>query len=110
MVLLWFGRSEQPDSALQLLYILDIIKFWAEYTYKPAIGACLSRLLAIRKVEHLLSWENTLWKSQLNINKANTPWLFHSQGLREAVFATSSQRKNLEVPLGKYPVDFHHYN
>ena len=76
MVVLWSGRLEDLDSALQLLYIVDIIRFWAEHTYKPIIGACLSRLEAIKAGRPPKPLANTLWQSQIPLNKEITPWLF----------------------------------
>ena len=48
MVHLWSGVSKGTESALQLLSIVDLIRFWVDYTYKPLIGACISRLEAMK--------------------------------------------------------------
>ncbi len=103
MVPLWRGCSEDADSALQLLYIVDIIKFWAEYTYKPTIGACLSRLQAIKANALPVRLEDTLWKSQIAINVANTPWFFHQWRPHEASSACRSSNGNLDIPLADSP-------
>lgn len=98
MVPLWRGSSEDRDSALQLLYIVDIIKFWAEYTYKPTIGACLSRLQAIKANASPVPLENTLWASQIAINAANTPWFFDQRRPHETSSASRFLFGNLESP------------
>ena len=72
--MLWSGRCEDPDSSLQLLQIMDIVRFWAEYTYKPMIGACLSRLQAMISVGKMVPLQRTLWSSRIALNEANTPW------------------------------------
>lgn len=99
MITLWRGCSEDPDSALQLLYVVDIIKFWAEYTYKPTIGACLSRLQAMKADALPVRLEDTLWKSQIALSMANTPWFFLQRRSHEASSACRSINGKLEVPL-----------
>ena len=95
---LWSGCSKDIDEALQLLYIVDIIRFWAEYTYKPTIATCLSRLQAIKAGESPVPFEDTLWKSQIALNEANTPWFF---GLRSSYVTgpASPAKKHRESSL-----------
>ena len=83
---LWSGNVSDKNKALQFLWIVDIIKFWAEYTYKPMIGACLARLKAeVDKAEvdthEEVPLEETLWKSHITLNEKNTPWFFHLANL-----------------------------
>ncbi len=100
MVVLWSGRSEDSDGALQLLYIVDIIRFWAEYTYKPTIATCLSRLQAIKDGESPIPFEDTLWMSQIILNETNTPWFFNRRSSYRARSAspTANQHSNLSLP------------
>ena len=99
LVSLWAGKLEETDDALQLLYIIDIIRLWAEHTYKPAIGTCISRLLALQASLPLVPLEETLWGSRIVIERLNTPWLYDREN-REA-FARSSPHRasssNLDV-------------
>jgi len=74
---LWSGNVSDKNKALQLLWIVDIIKFWAEYTYKPMIGACLARLKAPTDELDEVPLEETLWKSHIVLNEETTPWFFH---------------------------------
>ncbi len=98
MIVLWSGRIVDPDSALQLLSIIDIVRFWAEYTYKPAICTCLSRLQAIKDHRLPVPFENTLWRSQIAINQVNTPWLFHQRRRYMERSARHSKNDYLEAP------------
>ena len=98
MVILWSGRSEDVDCAFQLLYIVDIIRFWAEHTYKPTIGTCLSRLQAKKAGESPVPFEDTLWKSQITLNEANTPWFFNRRSY-EARSASPSANWRSELSL-----------
>ena len=110
MVVLWSGRSEKPNHALQLLHIIDIIRFWAEYTYKPTIGACLSRLQAIKTDGIPVPLRDTLWTSRITLNQLNTPWLFHQRSPHKAnsVCASTPPANNrLRVPPGGRPSDRH---
>ena len=103
MVLLWSGQSASSDGALQLLYIIDIIRFWAEHTYKPTIGTCLSRLQAIKAGRPSIPFEDTLWKSRIAINETNTPWLFHQQNLSKASSTFRSSFNDLGIPQVEAP-------
>ena len=78
---LWSGNVSDKNRALQLLWIVDIVKFWAEYTYKPMIGACLARLKAQVDKHDEVPLEETLWKSHIPLNKEKTPWFFHLANL-----------------------------
>ena len=98
--MLWSGDLSDPDSALQLLYIIDIIAIWAEHTYKPIIGACISRLQTIMNSEALLPLDNTLWRAQIPINRLNFPWLFNPEWRTSAVPLPS--HGNLNVPSKPY--------
>ena len=62
--------------ALQFLWIVELIKFWAEYTYKPFIGACLEHIKADIGHCKRVSLERTLWGSHIALNRKNTPWFF----------------------------------
>ena len=86
MVLLWTGKITDKHKAFQLLYNIDIIRFWAEYTYKPIICTCLRRLEELRLGRTPAPLEDTIWDSQITINKANTPWLFYRRDADEATF------------------------
>ncbi|KAL9128656.1 MAG: hypothetical protein Q9217_002716 [Psora testacea] len=96
LVKLWSGGSDDLDSAFQLLYIIDIIRFWAIYAYKPIIGTCLSRLQAIKAGESPTPLEDTLWKSQIALNPANTPFFFKSRSSFEALLNSFWAKKALE--------------
>ena len=86
MVLLWSGEITDKHKAFQLLYIIDIIRFWAEYTYKPIVCTCLRRLDELRQGRPPAPLEHTIWDSQIEINEANTPWLFYRRNADEATF------------------------
>ena len=91
---------------MQLLHIIDIIRFWAEYTYKPIIGACLSRLQAIKAGRIPVPLGDTLWKSQIALDESNTPWFFHRRIPYErspARPSTPSNSGQLQIPLGERP-------
>ena len=60
MVHLWSGVSKDEESALQLLSIVDLIRFWVDYTYKPLIGACISRLEAMKASKKPTPLDSTL--------------------------------------------------
>ena len=101
MVLLWTGKITDKHNAFQLLYNIDIIRFWAEYTYKPIICTCLRRLeeLRLRKIPAPL--EETIWDSQITINEANTPWLFHRRDADEATF-NDAETASTGTPLARH--------
>ena len=86
MVLLWTGEITDKHKAFQLLYIIDIILFWAEYTYKPIVCTCLRRLEELRQGKPPPPLKHTIWDSQIPINKANIPWLFYRRNADEATF------------------------
>ena len=86
MVLLWTGEITDKHKAFQLLYIIDIIRFWAEYTYKPIVCTCLRRLDELRQGRPPAPLEHTIWDSQITINEVNTPWLFYRRNADEATF------------------------
>lgn len=86
MVLLWTGEITDKHRAFQILYIIDIIRFWAEYTYKPIICTCLRRLEELRLHKIPATLGNTIWNSQITMNEANTPWLFYRRDADEATF------------------------
>ena len=82
---LWSGNVPDKNKALQLLWIIDIIKFWAQYTYKPMIGACVALKAHLDKQEKTpleeqegLHLEYTLWKYHITLNEENTPWFLHA--------------------------------
>ena len=78
---LWSGNVSDKNQALQLLWIVDIVKFWAEYTYKPMIAACLARLKAQVDRRAEVPLKETLWQSHIPLNKETTPWFFHPADL-----------------------------
>ena len=86
MVLLWTGKIADKHRAFQLLYIIDIIRFWAECNYKPIICTCLRRLEEIRLWKTPAPLDDTVWDSQITMNEANTPWLFYRRNADEATF------------------------
>lgn len=86
MVLLWTGKITDKHRAFQLLYIIDIIRFWADCTYKPIICTCLRRLEELKLRDTPAPLENTIWNSQITMNEANTPWLFYRRDADEATF------------------------
>ena len=100
MVHLWSGVSEGTESALQLLSIVDLIRFWVDYTYKPLIGACISRLKAMKANKEPTPLNCTLWKLRIAIDREQTPWVFsqrHLKGSSSPIRSTG----NLGVPLRK---------
>lgn len=86
MVQLWRGTLAEKDEAYQLLHILDTIRFWAEYTYKPIVGTCLRRLHAMREKSTLTPLSKSLWASKIEINESSTPWMFKRSG--HALYST----------------------
>ena len=86
MVLLWTGKITDKHRAFQLLYIIDIIRFWAECTYKPIICTCLRRLEELRLRTDPAPLVDTIWDSQITMNEVNTPWLFYRRNADEAAF------------------------
>ena len=101
MVLLWTGKITDKHRAFQLLYNIDIIRFWAECTYKPIICTCLRRLEELRLRETPAPLEDTIWDSQITMNKANTPWLFYRRDADEATF-NDAGTASMENPLDGY--------
>ena len=101
MVLLWTGKITDKHKAFQLLYNIDIIRFWAECTYKPIICTCLRRLEELRLRKTPAPLEKTIWDSQITINEANTPWLFHRRDADEATF-NDAGTASTGTPLGGY--------
>ena len=99
MVLLWTGKITDKHRAFQLLYNIDIIRFWAECTYKPIICTCLRRSEELRLRKTLAPLEDTIWGSQITMNKANTPWLFYRRDADEATF-NDVGTASMEDPLG----------
>ena len=63
---MWSGDTADSNRALQLLFIIDIIKFWGEYTYKPAIASCL-RLLA--QEENIIASGELLWEDHIALDE-----------------------------------------
>lgn len=98
MVLLWSGEITDKHKAFQLLYIIDIIRFWAEYTYKPIVCTCLRRLEELRQGRPPAPLEQTIWDSQITINEANTPWLFYRRNADEATF-NAERAASMETTL-----------
>ena len=101
MVSLWTGKITDKHKAFQLLYNIDIIRFWAEYTYKPIICTCLRRLEELRLRETPAPLEKTIWDSQITINEANTPWLFHRRDADEATF-NDARAASTETPSAPF--------
>ena len=84
MVHLWSGVSKDTESALQLLSIVDLIRFWVDYTYKPLIGACISRLEAMKANKEPPSMNCTLWGLRIAMDPEQTPWVFSQRRLKVA--------------------------
>ena len=101
MVLLWTGEITNKHKAFQLLYIIDIIRFWAEYTYKPIVCTCLRRLDELRQGRPPAPLEHTIWDSQITINEVNTPWLFYRRNADEATF-NDERAASIGTPLDGY--------
>ena len=97
MVHLWSGVSKGEDSALQLLCIVDLIRFWVDYTYKPLIGTCISRLKAMKAGRLPPLLDNTLWMLRIPVNWENTPWFFDQRHLKR-LSSPSRSTDNLEIP------------
>ncbi|MCJ1384536.1 hypothetical protein MMC17_007653 [Xylographa soralifera] len=100
MVHLWSGNTAILNSAVQLFYVLDIIRLWAEYTYKPIIAACLRQLEAMKNAEDPLPLlEDTFKKRHIAVNKTNMPWLFQRHRTSRAKSSLHSTNGRLEVPV-----------
>jgi hypothetical protein len=74
---LWDGELRCDDKALQLLYIVDMIAIWAEYSYKPSICSCLSNLKALMDGKGLPDLAVNSRVQKLELNRANFPWLLN---------------------------------
>ena len=77
---LWDGQLREHEDALQLLYIMDMVAIWAEYTYKPSVCLCLRKLEALVKGETAQgssNLENEPWLGKLELNRVNFPWLLN---------------------------------
>ena len=101
MVLLWTGKVTDEPAAFQLLDIIDIIRFWAEYTFKPIICTCLRRLEGLRLRETPALLKDTIWDLQITMNKDSTPWLFYRRDFKEATFI-DTETPSKEVPVNGY--------
>lgn len=97
MVHLWSGVSKGEDSALQLLCIIDLIRFWVDYTYKPLIGTCISRLKAMKACRPPPPLDSTLWMLRIPVNWEHTPWVFSQRRLKRLSSSIRST-DNLEIP------------
>ena len=97
MVHLWSGVSKGEDSALQLLCIVDLIRFWVDYTYKPLIGTCISHLKAMKACRPPPPLDSTLWMLRIPVNWEHTPWLFSQRRLKRLSNSIRST-DNLGVP------------
>ena len=88
---------KDEENALQLLCIVDLIRFWVDYTYKPLIGTCISRLQAMKACKQPTPLNSTLWKKlRISIDREQTPWFFNQRRM-------SRSTDNLGVhPLGSY--------
>ena len=53
----------------------------------------MSRLQAIKAGESQVPFEDTLWKSRITLNEANTPWFFNPRSSSEARSASPSADK-----------------
>ena len=97
MVHLWSGVLQGENSALQLLCIVDLIRFWVDYTYKPLIGTCISRLKAMKACRPLPPLDSTLWRLRIPVDREHTPWVFSQRRLKRSSSAIRST-DNLAVP------------
>ena len=97
MVHLWSGVSKGEDSALQLLCIVDLIRFWVDYTYKPLIGTCISRLKAMKACRPPPPLDSTLWMLRIPVNWEHTPWVFSQRRLKRLSSSIPST-DNLGIP------------
>ena len=97
MVHLWSDVTKDEDSALQLLCIVDLIRFWVDYTYKPLIGTCISRLEAKKACRPPTPLDSTLWKLRIPIDREQTPWVFSQRRLKGSSSSSRSTEK-LGVP------------
>lgn len=62
--------------ALQLLCIMDFVKIWAEYSFKLAIGTCISRLRAKRDRSDTKLVKEDVWRFHVLLNEKYMTWLF----------------------------------
>ena len=100
MVHLWSGNTAILNSAVQLFYVLDIIRLWVEYTHKPIIAACLRQLEAMRNAEDPLPrLEDTFKKRHIAVNATNMPWLFQKHRTSRAKSDLHFPNDRLEVPI-----------
>lgn len=81
---------------------MDIMRFWAEYIYKPIICTCLRRLEDMTLYQEApLSLDNTLWRSRINIDDDAPPWFSHRVNAEDRAFlstvATSRSSKPSRV-------------
>lgn len=102
MVHLWSGVSKGEDSALQLLCIVDLIRFWVDYTYKPLIGTCISRLEVMKACRTPPSLDSTLWRLRIPVDREHTPWVFKQRRLKRSSSSIRST-DNLGVPSRESP-------
>jgi hypothetical protein len=65
------------EKALQLLYIVDMIAIWAEYSYKPSICSCLRNLIALMDGKGPPDPAANSRVQKLELNRANFPWLLN---------------------------------
>ncbi|KAG8527384.1 uncharacterized protein KY384_007536 [Bacidia gigantensis] len=81
---LWSGISKDKDSALQLLCIVDLLKFWVDYTYKPIIGTCISRLQSLKNTGIFPSDKrgDVVSRHHIPIDAEHTPWAFSQRRLK----------------------------
>ena len=91
------GSSKDEQSAIQLLSIVELIRFWVDYTYKPLIGTCISRLEAIKAGTQPTPLDSTLWNLRIPIDKEQTPWFFSQRRLKVSSIPIGST-DNLEIP------------
>ena len=84
MVHLWSGVLKGEDSALQLLCIVDLIRFWVDYTYKPLIGTCIRRLEVMKACRTPPPLDSTLWRLRIPVDREHTPWIFSQRRLRRS--------------------------
>ena len=73
---------KDEESALQLLCIVDLIRFWVDYTYKPLIGACISRLEAMKASKKPTPLDSSLWNLRIPIDREQTPWFFYQRRMK----------------------------
>jgi hypothetical protein len=95
---LWSGNVCDKNRALQFLWIVDIIKFWAEYTFKPFMGACLTHIEAEINNHDKVPLEETPWKYHIALNQQETPFFFQATSSH----FTNSQPHNAAAADGSY--------